>query len=361
MVAIQRGIQIFTGHEASTLQGVMLPVVVVGTATNAAIPKNKAARIVSAVDAEAKLGAAETADTLHVTVDVLLRYGLTNIYVVVATDGSSIDAAIPVVKEVFSIFNEIPAFILMPGQLLDASVLAGIEAATSMGSMVIVDGTDGATVDDIVALRGSTTSIGQDNERLIITYPWLENLEDSTVHEPLSAHLAATVAKNGSYGQTVSSLPIVGAKPDLAMHLSLTDPESDNAKLNNAGVVTIYPSDTVADGYETWGDRNTIYPNENGIRSFIASIRAEDMVKIRAAQRARKFIDLPSNGATALAATASYNAMFADMAATNNISSGSATWDEMNSDVENGKLKHLLAFSPNNSVQLMQIAIAIGA
>lgn len=366
---LTRGILIYSSAGQAVVTGAALPIAIIGIASNATVANNIATKVTSAADALAKFGAHAAGDTIPRTLDVLLRYGCNNIYVIKVQDAAGIigsDTAgartgLYLIKDIPSLFNQVPAFILAPGQNNDAVVTAMVAVADSIRSYAVVSPNDGDSINTVVAARAGATGIGQDKERLIVAYPFLINAVTSTIREPLSTHLVGAVARSGSYGRTVSSLKLLGVNaPSVALSVSLTDENSDVNKMINSGCITIVPSDDEQGSYETWGDRNTLFPSDTGIRSFITAIRTEDAVMQLAVARARKFIDEPSTVITATLATASYNAMFTDMIFQGNLRSGSAEWDESESDLSLGKLKHALRFQINNSVTLMEAAVTIG-
>jgi uncharacterized protein len=365
-----RGITIYTGTSPAPLDGAALPIVIIGLAASTATPVNTITKVANSTEAIAKFGSHVTGDTIPRTLDILLRYGCNNIYVIRCTDAASIPGSdtagartgIYLAKDIPSKFNLYPAFLLVPGQNSDAVVTAAVATATAIRSYAIIDPADGDTIATIVTTRGGTTGIGQDNERLIVAYPYMKNAITPATREPLSAHIAGSVAKNGGYSKGISSLGLLGVlEPSVTISMSLTDPLSDTSKLNEAGVVTIMLDDRVIGGYETWGDRNTLYPSVPTIRSSVTAVRTEDAVLQRAVSRARKFLDMPSSVPTANLGNESLNAMFYEMSALGELKGGSSTWIPQESDLATGKLKYSLKFQPNIPVEMMELAVYIGA
>lgn len=368
-MALTKGVIIYPGTTTPILSGNSLPLAIIGTATNATVPNNTIQKVTSAADATAKFGAHAAGDTLPRNLEILIRYGSNNIYAIKVADAASIVGSdttgartgIYLIKDIPSLYKDIPNFILAPGQNTDAVVTAAIAVADAIRSIAVIDPTDGDSIANIVTARAGNTGIGQDKERLIITYPYLNNAVTPTIHEPLSTHLAGTMAKNGDYGKTVSSQPLLGiSTPSVSLSMSVTDENSDTGKLLGAGVITVMSDDNIPGGYETWGDRNSTFPSSSDVRSFVHAIRTEDAVMQKAIFRARKFIDLPSNLITANMATSSYDAMFFEMATQNGLQRGSAQWDSTNSNIPAGRLKHILQFQPNNMVEIMELAVSIG-
>lgn len=364
-----RGIKVYSTTSDSK-SGHSLPIALVGLAANATIDFNTITKVTSSADAIAKLGEHTVGDTLPRACEILFRYGCNNLYVITVEDadsipgsnGDSLRTGIYLCQDIPSLYNESPSFILAPGENGEESVQALEVVADSLRSIAVIDADDGDSIADVVANRTAPNNgLAVSNERVVACYPWLTQIGNNGIHEGLSLHLVGTAAKNGSWGQTVSSLPLVGVeKPAISFNMNITDPYSDVYQLLNAGYVTIMDDSNNQGGYTTWGDRSTAFPMESGVRSVITAIRTEDMVMEQAIYRARKFIDKSSTIATARLATASYETMFYEMKRQGNIREGTAVWDESNSDLKLGKIKHDLSFQINNAIEVVEVAIAIG-
>lgn len=372
-MALVRGIEIYSGTTAPLLTGSALPIVIVGTAQGAIAAVNTITKVTSTADAIAKFGTHTAGDTIPRSLEVLLRYGCNNIYVIrttysatpatnetnlIGADTAGARTGLYLVKDIPSKFNVYPAFVLVPGFNNDAVAVALDSVVNAVRGYGILDATDGDTVAAVLTARDTATGIGKKSERLIIAYPSMKRVSAPTIFEPLSVHIAGSVAKDGSYGKSTSSLTLLGvSEPSITLSMSLTDENSDTAKLNAKGVVTI-----IVDGnnYKTWGDRNALYPSAMSDRSYITVVRLEDAIMQRAIERARKFIDQPATVTTALLAQASFNAMFYEMTAQGEINSGKATWSEAESDLSTGKLKYALEAESILPVELIQLAVTIG-
>lgn len=363
---LTRGVVIYPGTADPSAGTAPLAIAVVGTAASGTAPVNSINRISSQAEATALYGTHATGDTIPRTLEVLLRYGCNNIYVIKVADaastvGSDVAGArtgIYAIKDIPARFNVVPGFCLIPGVNTIAAIDALDAVCKEIRSIGIIDPTNGDTINAVVTARNGATGIGKKSERLVIAYPHMKRLVTDTIIEPLSTHIAGAVARGGGVGRTISSLQLLGVKePAIGISASVTDENSDTARLNNAGVVTV-----MLDGmnYETWGDRNALYPSDMGTRSFTSAIRAEDLVMQSATFRARKFIDLPSTIPTAYLAQESLNAMFYELVATNNLQYGKASWISSESNIEQGRLKYSLAFKPNLPVEIMEVAVSIG-
>lgn len=154
------------------------------------------------------------------------------------------------------------------------------------------------SISEAITSRGetSTNSFKIHSKKVECVYEWVKTyntFEDKYEYRPADAYLAATrVYTDTTYGMHYSTgnqlvKGIEGVKTPV--YFDIQDENSDSNLLNAQGITTIIYDD----GYRFWGNRNSSFPANENIDSFVNEERIADYIDESIAIGSRQFMSGP--------------------------------------------------------------------
>jgi len=316
-----------------------VPIFLIGQAPNATtdFPVNKLTLIDQPSTANRLFGEDLTNNEFALPVGILQRYGCQRIICCRVTypeeiadyDQAIIGLETPqrtglhLIKSVFAHYgaNPIAALICNDSLFLDSTHIQWItdftELMTEVNSTYVENYYPTATVADVESSRSAESDVGwaTKNSRLILCYGHVKDKDDPEKNyvaqvEPLKYHLVGAFAQQFHNDPSMSpgGQKLLGVSEVIEpMKLSTTDHESDNERITDTGVVTLNrisiinsvqtaPDDqTISSDLVLWGTRNTLYPSEESLLSFLHAIPFRDYIASVLESRAAKFLYRAAN------------------------------------------------------------------
>lgn len=355
---LNRGV-VITREISGTPLSLNLPIAVVGVAESGSLTVDTPTVIATESEVETKIGTHADGDTLPRAIETLQSYGCGNLVVVRVTKGvdddataTNIKAGLDTLTTAFSKLGVRPELILTPEF---SFVDKALEVAKKIEAIYLANFNAATSVADAITARGTSTGMGTKDYRFIPCFPYLERQADPTILDPLATHVAGVLAQLNAtnYGLSPGNRVLKGVtNPDVAMEFSLGDEASDNEKLNDRGVMTILRT---TDELRSWGSRNGIYPDTTDISSFINAIRVAGIIEEKLRDRARKFLDEPSEESTGRLINESFSRLLAEEKAKNAIADYTVEFLVDKSNFDAGQLYFKVAIAPFTPVELVSI------
>jgi phage tail sheath protein FI len=316
-----------------------VPIFLIGQAPNAPadkFPVNTLTLIDSPDTAESVFGDDLTDNEFALPVEILQRYGCQRIIccriiypdneadygkAIIGTDTPT-RTGLYLIKSVFSRYgmNPVAALACNESLFLDETYINWIDSFANLmeevSSTYVENYPVSATVDDVETSRSGNTGWGTKSERLILCYGHVKDKEEEgevVEIEPIKYHFVGAFAKQFHDDPSVSpgGNKLLGVSQVVeSMMLSTIDANSDNERITDEGVVTlnristinrdqIAADDQTVDNSElvVWGTRNTLFPEDKGLFSFLHAIPFRDYIASVLEARASKFLHRTANTA----------------------------------------------------------------
>lgn len=208
-----------------------------------------------------------------------------------------------------SLFDEAKAQFGFSGKILICPVYCAITAVTT-GLIAYINGKQrgctlihapfGTSKANAIAGRGVAGAINfkSQNKRNYFIYPYVKDtseVDDSAQYSEPSAYFAGVMCQSDFlFGpqQSVSNQEIIGVTgTEITITDDLNDGNSDANALNRVGINTISMGTGVA---LTWGNRDSSYPVNTAVDSFLSVVRVGDIVAESIEYYSIKHVDKPT-------------------------------------------------------------------
>lgn len=378
---LDRGIEILPGSGSAALEHTSTGIVIISDVAGGTAEDNKIYKIVNAAQAKEIFGDPTSEDAIANYIEIIQRYGIGSI---LAAKSATPATVLSSLSSAYSEHGISPDVIVIPKLGLldntDAVLQPGLEVAERMGSVILGDYAKDVDVNAVAFVRGNDDGMGVKNKRFIPCFGYTKSKVNPEWAEPLSVHLAGLMGMLDSKyhaGRVPSNQPLKGVDEMLTitqttggtpgipeetteqpiLQVSFVDETSSSERLNDVGVVTLNrrkEGDT--DVLVSWGDRNALYPKDQGYKSLIAVVRINDLVLKMAKERSMKFIDMPSTRLTGETLETSISGGLALLAGMGAIASEHSTqFLESESDYAAGRLVVCIEYSPIVNVRKIQL------
>lgn len=209
--------------------------------------------------------------------------------------------------DTYALYGIKPKIIIAPAYCTQNTVAASMRTiANNKGikGYPLIDAPIGTAIDDVITGRGSlgTINFNVADKRVILCYPHLKSYNPDTaqaVLEPYSQRLAGVIVKTDrekGFHYSPSNEPILGIiGTERPITCGISDPDCEANLLNSNGIVTIF--NDFGTGFSTWGNRNSAFPSQADIGTFIACHRTQDAIEESIEFYQKPFLDKPiTNG-----------------------------------------------------------------
>lgn len=183
-----------------------------------------------------------------------------------------------------------------------AAVTTGINtylADVNKRACALIHAPVGTTKANAIAGRGSSGSINFNvqNKRMKLIFPYGKGISPVTgltvLKEPTASWAGLMCKVDSLEGPHTSEsnhelIGITGS--ELVITDDISDPNSDANALNAVGIATISTGSGVC---QAWGNRNSSYPNNTAIDSFLSVVRISDIISESIEYYSRPFVDKP--------------------------------------------------------------------
>lgn len=269
-----------------SLSGATEPIAVVGVAQSGSAVPGALYLINSSSEGQAAFGSHAPGDTIPRTLDILYRYGCTNIVGLEVAKGAddtatatAIVAALDTLLTARSVLGISPRIILVPGFATTAVIDKAIAVALALKAIAILQFPTTDTVATVTTARNGSTGMGLKNPRLVVCFPSLKNAVTPTIIEPLATHVAGAIAYQSAQkglGSSIDNFALQGVSgTDIPFSTSWIDENADSEKMYDLGVVTVNQRDGT---WVIWGDKNASYPIDPGTSNSILAVRLRDVI-----------------------------------------------------------------------------------
>lgn len=204
-----------------------------------------------------------------------------------------------------SLFDEAQTQFGFSGKILICPVYCSITAVTTgmvayinnKRACTFIHAPFGTTKANAIAGRGAggTINFKPQNKRAYFMFPYVKDfseVDDSAQTSEPTAYFAGVQAQSDYvFGpqRSVSNQEIIGPTgTEITITDGLNDPQSDANALNKVGIGTVSMG---AGAPFTWGNRNSSFPNNTAIDSFLSVVRVADIVADSIEYYSRPYID----------------------------------------------------------------------
>jgi len=339
--------------------GASTPIGIVGISTSGSASADTPYLVNSKSEADLLFGTTLT-ESLALYLDILFRYGVTNVIAVKVANLAGIDAGITALATSQATLGISPKLIALddPSDTQIANVLSTFPKA-----ILFACPDSGFTVNEVLTSRISSTGYGTKSIRFVPCFPNLKNATTPTRIEPIAVHSVGLFAKS-IYDRkgTLDNKPFVGVNgTSPSITVGWESETADSEKLYDAGVLSI--NKTYDNTWVAWGNRNGIYPEDSGAMSYISTVFARDTIATGLSQLSQGWLGQPGSQALASTLSATHDLWLSNNADTLTISHGESRLNlvKSNFDPNAGEIKWVfdITIQMNFPIELIQITIEV--